>query len=139
MTELKTKLNETSVRAFLAKIEDDEKKADCEKLSALMEELMGVPPKMWGNSMVGFGRYQYQYESGRSGEWFVVGFAPRKNDLTIYIMPGFSHFADLLAQLGKHKTGKSCLYIKKLSLIDMNVLRQLLQQAILLMKSKRVE
>ena len=101
-----------------------------------MEELSGAPAKMWGESMIGFGTYHYVYDSGREGDWFEVGFAPRKQNLVVYIMPGFSTYDDLLSQLGKYKTGKSCLYIKKLSEVNREVLRELIAQSLKAMREK---
>ncbi|MGD8700770.1 MAG: DUF1801 domain-containing protein, partial [Gemmatimonadales bacterium] len=90
----------------------------------------GEQPEMWGDSIVGFGTYRYEYESGRSGEWFLTGFSPRKANLTLYIMSGFSRYQELLRKLGKHKTGKSCLYINHLDDIDMKVLRRLIRESV---------
>ena len=114
-----------SVVSFLAGIEDDARQKDCRELAAMMREATGEQPRMWGASMVGFGAYHYVYDSGREGDSFLVGFAPRKSDLTIYIVPGFAMFGELLAKLGKHKTAKSCLYIKRLDDIDRGVLREI--------------
>ncbi len=130
MAELKTRETDADVGAFLAAIEDDQRRADCEAICAMMREAAGVEPKMWGESIVGFGHYDYRYASGRSGTWMRIGFAPRKRDLTLYIMPGFEASDDLMAQLGKHKTGKSCLYIKRLADVDRAVLRQLVDRAL---------
>jgi hypothetical protein len=93
---------------------------------------------MWGPSIVGFGRYRYKYESGREGEWPITGFSPRKGDLTLYIIGGFDSFSDLMARLGKYKTGKSCLYIKRLSDVDAKVLKKLVQQSVKLVAAKRI-
>jgi hypothetical protein len=94
------------------------------------------PGTMWGSSIVGFGEYHYVYESGREGDWFLVGFSPRKRDLTLYIMPGFDAYEELLGQLGKHKTGKSCLYINKLADVDVKVLSKLVRESVSHMKAK---
>lgn len=94
-----------------------------------MQEITGEPPKMWGPTMIGFGEYRFKYESGREGDWFLSGFAPRKANLVLYIMGGFQGHEDLMAKLGKHKTGKSCLYVNKLEDIDLKVLRQLIQKS----------
>ncbi|MFT4923949.1 MAG: hypothetical protein ACI8WB_000027 [Phenylobacterium sp.] len=96
----------------------------------LMRSIMGEPAKMWGTSMVGFGRYHYKYASGREGDWFVTGFSPRKQNLTLYIMSGFSEYDDLMGRLGKFKTGKSCLYINKIEDIDQNVLKELIKASV---------
>ena len=130
MAENKTKPNNLSVEAFLDKIEDPVKKADSKTLAALMEELTGSKPKMWGESIVGFGDYRYKYASGREGDWFVAGFSPRKQNLTIYIMGYLEFYTDILDNLGKHKQGKGCLYIKRLEDIDKDVLRNLIRNSI---------
>lgn len=136
MAELKTKVTELDPREFLDALEPDEKRQDCFWLLEQMEELSGSPAKMWGESMIGFGSYHYVYDSGREGDWFEVGFAPRKQSLVVYIMPGFSTYDDLLSQLGKYKTGKSCLYIKKLSGVNREVLRDLIDQSLKAMREK---
>jgi hypothetical protein len=96
----------------------------------MMEEITGAKPKMWGPSIVGFGSYHFKYDSGREGDWLVTGFSPRKNDLTLYIMMGFEKHRDLMEQLGKHKTAKSCLYIKRLSDIHQPTLKKLIKASI---------
>lgn len=126
MSELKTKPTSHDAAAFIAQLDDTSKRADAEALLTIMSDITQQPPVMWGDSLIGFGQYDYQYESGRKGTWFRVGFAPRKQNLTLYIMNGFSHYQHLLAQLGKHKTGKSCLYINKLADIDVDILKQMI-------------
>jgi hypothetical protein len=135
MAELKTKLNDASVEKFLANV-DDNRRQDCDAIMALMYKVTKSPPKMWGASIIGFGQYTYKYASGREGDWPLVGFSPRKQNLTLYIMAGFAEYDDLLAALGKHTTGKSCLYIKQLSDIDMKVLEKLVKASTKLMKAK---
>ena len=130
MSELKTKPNQTSVTAFIKEIEDPQKRADAKKVASIMREITGSRAKMWGSSIVGFGRYRYRYESGREGEWMLTGFSPRKQALTLYIMSGFGKYGTLMKKLGKYKTGKSCLYIKRLSDIDETVLRQLIAESV---------
>ncbi|MCB8932528.1 MAG: DUF1801 domain-containing protein [Fimbriimonadaceae bacterium] len=130
MAELKTQPNEASVGAFLDSIEDERRRADCRDLVELMGAITGEKPKMWGTSIVGFGSYHYKYASGREGDWFVTGFAPRKNDLTLYIMSGFEPHGELMAKLGKHKTGKGCLYVKSLEAVDRKVLERLIRASI---------
>ncbi len=130
MATLKTQKNTASVDEFLNTVEDPEKQADCRKLAELMQNATGDLPTMWGNAIVGFGSYHYRYESGREGDWFLVGFSPRKQELSVYIMPGFSRYDDLMKRLGKHKTGKSCLYIKRLADIDIDVLEKLIQASV---------
>lgn len=122
----KTTLTDASVDAFLAAIENPARRADCAILLGLMARLTGEPARMWGPSIIGFGHYDYAYESGHSGSSFRTGFSPRKANLTLYIMPGYADFGPILARLGKHTTGKSCLYIKTLADIDMAVLEELL-------------
>lgn len=130
MAELKTKPNEASVLDFLNAVEDDKKREDSFKLLEMMKEITGESPKMWGPSIVGFGSYHYKYDSGREGDWFVAGFSPRKQSLTLYIMSGFRRYDELLAKLGKHTHGKSCLYIKKLEDVDMSVLKEMVAQSV---------
>ncbi len=134
MAELKTRQNDASVEAFLNSIADEKKREDCFTLLDMMKQATGVAPKMWGDSIVGFGSYHYKYKSGREGDWFLAGFAPRKQTLTLYIMAGFDQYDDLLAKLGKYKTGKSCLYIKKLADIDLATLKELVKQSVEHMK-----
>ena len=118
MATLKTTPNEANVQAFLDSVEDEKKRQDCFTILELMKKVSGEPPKMWGPSIVGFGTYHYKYDSGREGDMFLTGFSPRKQNLTLYVMAGFSRYEALMARLGKHKTGKSCLYIKKLEEVD---------------------
>lgn len=128
--ELKTKKNEQSVNNFIDKVEDETKREDCRKISAMMEKVTGKQPKMWGDAIIGFGTYNYKYASGREGEWMETGFSPRKQNLTLYIMSGFTKYEELLAKLGKHKTGKSCLYIKSLNDIDEKILKELIENSV---------
>ncbi len=130
MAELKTKLTDASVEAFLAKIEDEKKRKDAQAVNALMRKVTGHEPKMWGDSIVGYGSYHYKYASGREGDWMLAGFSPRKQALTLYIMSGFEEYDELLAKLGKHTTGKSCLYIKKLEDVNLDVLRELVERSV---------
>lgn len=130
MSDLKTKPIEESVTAFLDSVEDEKKREDSYAVLELMREVTGEGPKMWGDSIVGFGSYHYRYESGREGDWFLVGFAPRKRNLSLYIMSGFEEYDDLLDELGKHKTGKSCLYINRMDDVDEDVLRRLVRQSV---------
>jgi len=130
MAELKTKPNEQSVEAFLNSVEDEEKRQDCLTILEIMKQITKAEPQMWGTSMVGFGTYHYKYESGREGDWFVAGFSPRKQNLTLYIMAGFSRYDELLSKLGKFKTGKSCLYINKIEDVDLKTLKELIKQSV---------
>lgn len=129
MSDLKTKPNDQDVESFLNAIEDEQKRADCFELLDLLTKITGEPPKMWGKSMVGFGSYHYKYDSGREGDWFLTGFSPRKQNLTIYIMAGFEKYEDTMSRLGKYKIGKSCLYVKKLSDIDTDQLKVLVKKS----------
>jgi hypothetical protein len=135
MAEVKTKLNDASVDDFLNAIEDEQKRADCFAVSKLMQQATKANPKMWGDSIVGFGAYRYVYASGREGDWMLVGFSPRKGNITLYIMAGFEQYDDLMKKLGKHKTGKSCLYIKSLADVDKGVLKELIAQSVAHMKA----
>ena len=130
MSELKTKPNKQSVKKFLEKVTDKDKREDCYTVLKLMKKVTKEEPKMWGNSIVGFGSYHYKYESGREGDWFVTGFSPRKQNLTIYIMIGFEQYPDLMKKLGKHKTGISCLYINRLEDINLSVLKELITKSV---------
>lgn len=130
MAELKTKPNDRSVEEFLASIPDERKRQDSFVVLELMKEVTRQEPVMWGDAIVGFGWLHYKYASGREGDWFLTGFSPRKQDLTLYIMSGFEEYEDLLGRLGKHKTGKSCLYLKKLADVDQSVLEKLIAKSI---------
>ncbi len=136
MAELKTKPNEGDVAAFLAGVADPAKRRDCETVLEIMREATGSEPKMWGPSIVGFGSYRYTYESGREGDWMLTGFSPRKQNLTLYIMPGFGRYPELMAKLGKHKTGKSCLYLGRLADVDLDVLTELVRESVAYMRRK---
>lgn len=139
MAEPKTRPTDESVQDFLARVSDEKKRQDCARIAQMMQTITGVAPVIWGLSIVGFGRYQYTYASGREGEWPIIGFSPRKSDLTVYIMPGFDQYKDLTDKLGKFKTGKSCLYIKRLEDVDFQVLSELVQRSVSDMASKRVD
>jgi hypothetical protein len=129
MAELKTKRNEGDVEEFLNAIPDERKRADAFAVLELMKQATGEKPAMWGDAIVGFGEYHYRYASGREGDWPLTGFSPRKQNLTLYIMSGFDAYDDLLARLGKHKTGKACLYVNKLSDVDPAVLKELVRES----------
>ena len=126
MAELKTKPSKASVTDFIGQIDDPQKKADARKVAAMMRKATGKRAKMWGTSIVGYGTYEYSNTAGKQIEWPITGFSPRKQALTVYIMPGFSMFGPLMKKLGKYKTGKSCLYIKRLSDVDETVLQKLI-------------
>ena len=136
MAELKTKLNDNSVIDFLDKVEDADKRRDSFEILKLMRQITGAEPKMWGDSIVGFGSYHYRYKSGREGDWMLTGFSPRKQNISVYIMCGFQHVEDQMKKLGKHKTGASCLYIKRLSDVDLNVLSEIINESIKQLKEK---
>lgn len=130
MAELKTKATDASVEAFLHGVESEKKREDAFAILALMAEVTGEPAKLWGSSIIGFGSYHYKYASGHEGDACLTGFSPRKQNLVLYILAGFDQYDTLLAKLGKHKTGKSCLYINKLADIDQDVLRELVTQSV---------
>jgi hypothetical protein len=130
MAEPKTKLNDASVEDFIDNVADETRRDDCRKVIKLMQKATGEKPKMWGASIIGFGTYTYKYASGTTGDWPLVGLSPRKTNLTLYIMDGFAHYDELMAKLGKHKTGKSCLYLNKLADVDLKVLRELIEQSV---------
>lgn len=129
-SELKTKQTEASVEDFLNGIEDEKRREDCKKISAMMEKATGAKPKMWGAAIVGFGTYRYKYASGREGDWMETGFSPRKANLSLYLTSGEPMDAGLLEKLGKHKTGMGCLYIKRLSDVDEKVLEKLIKKSV---------
>ena len=132
----KTQATGASVEEFIAAIESPEMKADCERLVQMMSDATGEKPRLWGPSIVGFGEYHYKYESGREGDFLRVGFAPRKRNLSIYIMPGFEEFQPLMDRLGKHSTGASCLYVKRLADIDEQVLDELIRASLVEMRKR---
>jgi hypothetical protein len=134
MSEPKTKPTSASIDAFIAAVEDETRRADCLSVAGLMSRITGKPPVLWGSSIIGFDSYHYVYASGRTGDWPIVGFSPRKNDLTLYIMAGFDRYDDLMRRLGKHKTGKSCLYLKTLRDVDADVLEELIRESVAFMK-----
>lgn len=136
MAENKTKKNHASVSEYLNAIGDDQKRKDAKTVAKIMKRVTGERPRMWGTSIVGYGDHHYTYANGRKGDWMLSGFSPRKQALTLYIMSGFSKYRSLLKKLGKHTTGKSCLYIKKLDDVDLEVLEQLIEQSVEAMKAK---
>ena len=136
MAENKTKPTQLKVSDFIAGIEDKVKRDDCRELMKLMAKITGNRAKMWGTAIVGYGKYHYKYESGREGDFFLTGFSPRKQALSIYIVSGFSINPELMEKLGKYKTGKSCLYVKKLDDVDHSVLAQLIEESVAYMREK---
>ncbi|MCB1052409.1 MAG: DUF1801 domain-containing protein [Acidobacteria bacterium] len=136
MADVKTQANNDLVESFLHSVQPEKRRSDALELLDNMREWTGYPGRLWGSSIVGFGSYHYVYESGREGDWMLTGFSPRKQNLTVYIMPGFQPFQDLLSQLGPYKLGKSCLYLKGLETVDINVLKKLVCESVALMKNK---
>lgn len=137
MAEPKTKKNDASVEAFINAIDDDVKRQDCQELLKIFTECTGEEPAMWGSAIVGYGTYHYKSErSSQEGDWMMTGFSPRKQNLTLYIIPGFADDKERLAKLGKHKTSVSCLYIKKLADVDLDVLRSIITSGYQAMKKQ---
>jgi len=134
---LKTQATSQNVGQFLAGIADAAKRADAEEIAQMLGEITGVEAKMWGPSIVGFGEYHYKYESGHEGDMCVAGFSPRKDALTMYVVPGFERYGELMARLGKYKTGKGCLYVKRLDDVDRSVLRELLERSVAMISPHR--
>lgn len=130
MTENKTQPTRESVYEFLDRISDEKRRRDCYTILELMQQVSGEEPVMWGSNIVGFGSYHYKYASGREGDSALTGFSPRKRDLTIYIVSGFDEYGELMSRLGKYKTGKSCLYIKKIEDIDLETLKELVTNSV---------
>ncbi len=136
MTELKTRPTKKSVDDFLKKVDHPTKREDSYKILNLLKEVTKEEPIMWGDSIVGFGTYHYKYASGREADWFLVGFSPRKQNLTVYLTSGFEKYDEILNDLGKFRTGKSCLYINKLKDIDMEKLKELVSESVKHLKSE---
>lgn len=130
MAEPKTRPTMESVEKFVNRIADEQRRKDCFRVLEIMKAVTKVEPAMWGTSIVGFGRHNYKYESGTKGEWFLCGFSPRKQDLTLYLMSGLERYSELLKKLGKHKTGRACLYIKKLDDVDLPTLKTLIKESV---------
>lgn len=128
MAELKTRLTRASVEKFLEGIKDEKKRQDCYQLLKIMKKATKAEPKMWGTSIIGFGDHHYVYESGREGDWFLAGFSPRSQNLTLYMLGGID--SETLKKLGKYKTGKGCLYINKLEDVDLKVLNELITKSL---------
>lgn len=136
MKKNKTQKTREKVEWFLSAIEEEQKREDCMLLLSIMQEITQATPHMWGTSIVGFGEYHYKYKSGREGDWFLVGFSPRKQALTLYLMCDLSHDGLDFNGLGKYKKGKGCLYIKRLSDVDINVLKRIIQDSIRIIQEK---
>ena len=136
MAELKTQENDASVEDYLAKVAPPRRAEDARTVMAMMARITGETPRMWGTSIIGFGRYGYQNSKGKDFSWPLTGVSPRKAALSIYIMPGFEPFGDLMAKLGTHKTGRSCLYVTRLENIDIRVLERLIAGSVELMRAR---
>lgn len=132
----KTQVTKTEPSEFIAAVEPEKKKQDATTLLEFFNKVTGLKPQMWGPSIIGYGRYHYKYESGREGEFMMTGFSPRKQNLTVYIMPGYRYdsMKEKLSRLGKHKLGKSCLYINKLADVDMDVLEEIVLEGLSYMR-----
>jgi len=137
LAENKTKATTVDPNDFIARVDSEQKRKDSEELIALMKKVTGKPPKMWGPTIIGFGKYHYKYDSGREGEICMVGFSPRKPNLVLYVGPGMEDEA-LMARLGKHKRGKGCLYINKLDDIDRKVLSEVVTRSVAEMRKRYV-
>ena len=136
MADNKTKETNASVTGFLNAVADPQKRADCKAIAAMMRRVTGKRAKMWGPSIVGFDRYGYHYDSGRSGSFMMTGFSPRAQNIVLYVMPGFGKYGELLDRLGRHKTGKSCLYIRRLADVDRKILERLIRDSVRYMRKK---
>ncbi|MEQ6166729.1 DUF1801 domain-containing protein [Ekhidna sp. MALMAid0563] len=139
MAELKTQPSDLDVEAFINTIEPESKRDDAWEVLKLMKKVTGEEPVMWGSSIVGFGKYKYVYESGREGEWMLTGFSPRKQAMTLYLMSGYEKMDDLMQKLGKYKSSVSCLYIKRLSDIDLDVLEEMVRKSVEIIKKRYAE
>lgn len=137
MAEIKTKPTAVNVKDFIAAVPDEQKRKDSLVLIDMMSKITKEKPKMWGPGIVGFGSYHYKYESGHEGDMCVTGFSPRKAAISVYILMGFNRSPELMKKLGKFKTGKSCLYVKKLADIDMKVLKELIEESVKYIKNKK--
>jgi len=135
MADIKTKKTSQSVDAFLTSIVDEKKRQDSYVILDLIKEASGAEPKMWGDSIVGFGDYHYKYATGRENDWFYAGFSPRKQNITLYLATGFDQFSDLMQKLGRYKTGKACLYIQRIEDINQDVLKELVRRSIQTMQN----
>jgi hypothetical protein len=139
MSQNKTRPTEVSPADFIASVDHPVRRADAETLLEMMTRITGEQPKMWGPSIIGFGQYHYRYDSGREGDFMRTGFSPRKSNMVVYILPGYTDFSAILDRLGKHKLGKSCLYINKLDDVDLDVLEELIRAGLADMAEKYPE
>ncbi len=138
MAEPKTKRNTASVNEFIATVSDEQKRADSKVLVSIMSEVSGCEAEMWGGSIIGFGRYNYKYKSGREGEWMLCGFSPRKQSMTVYVMGSSKEIEEMITHLGKHKRSKGCLYFKRLADLDIELLKKIIKASIERIKSNNV-
>ena len=136
MTANKTVATDADAEDFVASIEDARKREDSRQMIALMRGVTGEEPVLWGSSLIGFGNYHYRYESGREGDFFLTGFSPRKSAFTVYIMPGLERYAAQLEKLGPHRVGKSCLYVRNLEAVDLDVLEEIIRDSVRVMREK---
>jgi hypothetical protein len=134
-SDLKTRVNDLSVEDFLNSVDDNKKREDCFDILRIMEEVTGEKSKMWGSSIIGFGSYRYKGAGGREGDWMLTGFSPRKQNLVLYLMGGLDLQEDLLKKLGKHKTGVGCVYIKKVDDVNIEILKELVNESVKRMKN----
>ncbi|TNJ33433.1 DUF1801 domain-containing protein [Arenimonas terrae] len=139
MAEAKTQPTDEDPAGFLDRIEDPQRRADSHAVLAMMRQASGAPAVMWGPAIVGFGRYRLTYANGRTGDWPIIGFSPRKNDLTLYLSSDYEGHAGLMARLGKHKASKACLYLKRLADVDLTVLETLIRRSVETMAPRRVD
>jgi hypothetical protein len=139
MAEAKTQPTDEDPAVFLDRIEDPQRRADCHAVLAMMRQASGAPAVMWGPAIVGFGRYRMTYANGRTGDWPIIGFSPRKNDLTLYLSSDYEGHAGLMARLGKHKASAACLYLKRLADVDLAVLDTLIRRSVEAMAPRRVD
>lgn len=139
MSEAKTHRTKASVEKFLAGIAHEKRREDCRAVVDMMRDITGEEPAMWGDSLIGFGSYHYTYASGREGDWPLTAVSPRKQSLTLYIMPGFGRYDEFMSKLGKYKTGTSCLYVNKLEDVHLPTLRKLVDQSVKFMKKRYPE
>ncbi len=130
MAQNKTVPTDLSVEDFLNAVPDERKRKDSFAILELMQQVTGLEPTMWGDKIVGFGSYHYKYDSGREGDMMLTGFSPRKQNLSLYIMGGLENYSALLEKLGKHSTGGSCLYIKRLDDVDLQTLKRLIDESV---------
>ncbi|HSG07167.1 MAG TPA: DUF1801 domain-containing protein [Longimicrobiales bacterium] len=139
MSDAKTRPTQASVEKFLAGIANEKRREDCRTMVDMMRDITGEAPTMWGDSLVGFGSYHYTYATGREGDWPLTAVSPRKQSLTLYIMPGFDRYEELMSKLGKYKTGASCLYVNKLEDVHLPTLRKIIDQSVKLMRKRYPE